>query len=152
MGKMFVIADLLQTPKDKIRREALDTHLTQKAEKRQPLCWFPSCNRDCKVWVREVRFDIGESGIPLEKATVDSSNYPGPVPGFCHSHIHCGPPLLAERVYFDHGVMQAGFRPSQWWVIFTDGTKQGGDCIQINPTPSIMPKLKEEYKVLDGIH
>lgn len=112
------------------QREALDQTLTEKAEIKADHCW--SCHeRKPIAWVREVQFDVMESAAEIDHASISSADYEGPVPGFCFACIADGPPRLARAVYYDQEQMQWGFRPSRWFCIFTDGTKQGGSCMEI---------------------
>ena len=132
------------TPPEKIRIEKLDGLLTAKAEQRDEECWSYGCTRRPCAWVREVRFDVKEELAGMHNATVTTRDYSGPVPGFCHGCIATGPAELAQRVYFSRPEMYWGFRPTRWFVIFTDGTKQGGSALEIDPK-QLQPKIVEEY-------
>ena len=46
--------------------------------------------------------------------------------------IATGPIALAEAVYKSRPEMQWGFQPNRWFVVFTDGSEQGGSCHQID--------------------
>jgi hypothetical protein len=109
--------------------------LQQRAEALHDVgCWHFGCSAAATVWVREVSFDFkGPEAAPERHAAVSSADYPGPVPGFCVGHLHDGPAMLAEAVYFDRPEMAWGVRPTRWWVSFTDGTRQGGDIRRIDP-------------------
>lgn len=132
------------TPPEKIALEKAEQVLTEKATDRQEFCW--KCGtRKAEHHVREVCFDFkGDKAEPIQHKAVSSGDYPGPVPGFCHFCVATAPPELAEAVYFDRPEMYWGVRPTRWFVVFTDGTKQGGSCLEINPTQA-MPKIIEEY-------
>lgn len=117
----------------KFAQEKLDEFLTIKAEDRQSECWDPNCSAYPVAWVREIQFDMLGDKAGINQNIVSSRDYVGPVPGFCSIHIATGPPQLAERVYWDQTEIYLGLRPRKWWVIFTDGTKQGGLCEVLNP-------------------
>ncbi len=130
---------------DKIALDRKDDLLTEKAEWRQPMCW-KDCGQHASVWVREVGFDFkGTKAAPIDHIAISSSDYPGPVPGFCHFCLGLGPEQLAERVYFDRPEMYWGVRPNRWFVVFTDGTRQGGLCIELHPDTQVLPKIVEEF-------
>jgi len=132
------------TPPEKIALGRKDAVLTAKAESRDETCWNHACARRATVWVREVTFDFkGERAEPVRHAAVSSADYPGPVPGFCAFHLGTGPAELAQAVYFSRPEMQWGVRPNRWFVSFTDGTKQGGMAVEIDPKQE-MPKIVEE--------
>lgn len=147
---MFVWApkDVLKprdlTPVEKIALERKDEFLTAKAETRAETCW--ECEtRKATVWVREVGYDFkGEKAAPVQHNSVSSSDYPGPVPGFCTFCLGVGPEHLAELVYFDRPEMYWGVRPNRWFVSFTDGTRQGGMVISIDPKGEL-PTIIEEH-------
>src|SRR4051812_10003571 len=81
------------TPPEKIALEKADVLLTEKAELRQEICW--ACDRPAYVWVREVCFDFkGDKAEAVQHRTVNTSDYPGPVPGFCHFCVATSPPEL----------------------------------------------------------
>lgn len=131
------------SPSEKIALEKKDEILTEKAEIRSDVCW--SCERPAYVWVREVCFDFkGDKAEPVQHTAVSSADYPGPVPGFCHFCVATAPPELAQAVYFDRPEMYWGVRPNRWFVVFTDGTKQGGNCIELDPVQE-MPKIIETH-------
>jgi len=132
------------TPPEKVALARKDDELQAKAESRASTCWQHGCARRATVWVREVSFDFkGERAEPVQHAAVSSSDYPGPVPGFCAFHLGTGPAELARAVYFDRPEMIWGVRPNRWFVSFTDGTKQGGMAVEIDPAQE-MPKIIEE--------
>jgi len=131
-------------PQEKIALERRDALLTQKAESREPTCWRHDCDRPATVWVREVSFDFkGERAEPLHHTAVSSADYSGPVPGFCRFHLGTGPSELAQAVYFSRPEMYWGVRPNRWFVSFTDGTKQGGAAVSIDPKQE-SPKIVQE--------
>jgi hypothetical protein len=117
----------------KFAQQTLDEYLTIKSEDRQTECWSPDCVAPPIAWVREIQFDMLGDKAGINQNIVSSRDYVGPVPGFCVKHIATGPPQLAERVYWDQTEISLGLRPRKWWVIFTDGTKQGGLCEVLNP-------------------
>lgn len=120
------------TPAEKIALDRKDALLTEKSQHRQEECWNYGCSRKAAVWVREVGFDFkGEKAAPIQHIAVSSSDYPGPVPGFCIYCLGSGPERLAEVVYFDRPEIAWGAVPTRWFVSFTDGTRQGGSCIQL---------------------
>lgn len=122
------------TPPEKIALERKDAVLTAKAESRATECWSYGCARAPVAWVREVSYDFkGDKAAPVRHSAISSGDYPGPVPGFCHGHLGTGPAELARTVYFDRPEMQWGARPNRWFVSFTDGTKQGGSVMEIDP-------------------
>lgn len=120
-------------PQEKLAQEQIDEVLTIKAEDRQEICWHLNCSKKASVWVREVQFDLKGDKMGVNNSIVSSRDYPGPIPGFCFGHITSGPQQLAEAVYWDRTEIYLGLRPRKWWVIFTDGTKQGGLCETLNP-------------------
>jgi len=117
----------------KLAQKKADEVLSLKSEERQESCWSSGCARKAVVWVREVQFDMRGDKVGINQHIASSGNYNGPVPGFCPMHIAEGPPKLAEVVYWDRTEVYLGLRPRKWWVIFTDGTKQGGLCEVLNP-------------------
>ena len=108
-------------------------------------CW--ACDRHPSAWVREVIFDIAESGDPDMKTAlvVNSDTYEGPVPGFCWLHLGTGPRELAEVVYNDSLIVAWGYRPARWFVVFTDGTRVQGRAIEIDPNPERAPITHDEH-------
>ena len=132
------------TPPEKIKREKIDKDLTEKSVVRDTNCWAFGCNHKAVSWVREVQFDFKQDlKNKIDHAVVSTRDYNGPVPGFCVGHLHNGPIQLAEKVYFSRQEMYFGLRPKRWWVIFTDGSKAGGLCQEIDPKQT-MPTIKEE--------
>jgi hypothetical protein len=132
-------------PLEKIALGVKDAYLTAKAESRQEGCWNHGCDRKAAIWVREVGFDFkGEKADALAHLAVSSSDYDGPVPGFCPWCLGVGPELLAEAVYFARPEMYWGVRPTRWFVSFTDGTKQGGSVLEIDPKQE-MPTIVEVH-------
>jgi hypothetical protein len=122
------------TPPEKIALGRKNDLLAAKAESRQAECWLWNCKRPASVWVREVSFDFkGGRAEPEQHAAVSSADYPGPVPGFCHGCLGHGPAELAQTVYFARPEMFWGVRPNRWFVSFTDGTRQGGEAVEIDP-------------------
>lgn len=132
------------TPQEKILLDRKHKMLGEKAESREPMCW-KECGRKATVWVREVGFDFkGEKAAGVQHVQISSADYPGPVPGFCTFCLGYGPKDLAERVYFDRPEIMWGATPTRWWVAFTDDTKQGGSCIELNERRGL-PIYKESY-------
>lgn len=125
--------DEYRTPRDKALQESVDSFLTTKSELRQQECWFFGCNKAPTIWVREIQFDMLGDKSGINQHVVSTRDYNGPIPGFCIAHIAAGPTQLAETVYWDRTEISLGLRPRKWWVIFTDGTKQGGLCEVLNP-------------------
>lgn len=131
------------TPPEKIKREKIDATLTEKAEVRDEICWAYGCKNKARVWAREVQFDFkSQMKHDIDHAVVSSRDYDGPIPGFCIGHVQRASEL-AERVYFSRNEMYWGLRPTRWWVIFTDGTKTGGLCTEIDPKQE-MPVVTDE--------
>lgn len=137
------------TAPEKIANEKLDSLLTIKAEIKAETCWEHDalgCNRKPAYWVREVQFDMKtDSKAKQDFRQVSSADYDGPVPGFCLGHIGSAPSRLAQAVYFARPEMHWGLKPRRWFVIFTDGTKQGGECVSLDPH-QIQPDFIEEFK------
>lgn len=119
--------------------------LNQRADQRAETCWQFGCTQKCHVWVREVGFDFkGDNAHPLGHIAVSSSDYDGPVPGFCRTCRNgTGPVKLAETVYFNREEMRWGVRPNRWIVAFTDDTLEVGSCIMIDPL-QLMPNMLME--------
>ena len=114
---------------DKQVERIIDTQ----SELRQDECWSAGCSIKPTVWVREVQFDLKGDKVGPDHRVVSTKDYGGPIPGFCFAHLAEGPAQLAEAVYWDRTEIYLGLRPLKWWVIFTDGTKQGGLCTVLNP-------------------
>lgn len=153
VGQFFRIASPdVEKPRDltgpeKAAQSLLDTFLTEKAEVRDDTCWSYGCTNRATVWVREVSFDFkGEKAAPIQHRAVTTADYPGPVPGFCTFCLGTGPEKLAEAVYFARPEMIWGVRPNRWFVSFTDGTKQGGMAIELDPTGNMPNMLIEGLK------
>lgn len=117
----------------KIAQQKVDEFLSLRSEDRQEECWCLGCKAKPIVWVREVQFDMRGEKIGINQHVVSTKDYDGPIPGFCAGHLGPGPTQLAETVYWDRTEISMGLRPLKWWVIFTDGTKQGGLCEVLNP-------------------
>lgn len=117
----------------KVAQQKIDELLTLKAEDRQTECWCDGCINKPSVWVREIQFDMRGDKVGINQHVVSTRDYDGPIPGFCLTHVAQGPAQLAEAVYWDRTEIYLGLRPRKWWVIFTDGTKQGGLCEVLNP-------------------
>jgi len=128
----------------KLRQEEIDKILTTKSDIRQNVCWSLGCENKSSVWVREIQFDMKGDKVGINQHVVSTSDYNGPVPGFCNAHIVLGPTELAEKVYWDKTEIYLGLRPRKWWVIFTDGTKQGGLCELLNPK-SLKPRTNDVH-------
>lgn len=135
-------ATKLERPEEKIAKEKRDKMFAEKAQHRSDTCYL--CNGTPMLWVNQVQFDMRHPDASVDQAVVDSSDYAGPVPGFCMGHLIEGPRHLAERVYADLPVIQWGLRPLRWWVVFTDGTKQGGQCQEFGSLTEI-PDHLEKY-------
>lgn len=134
------------TPREKIALDKKQKFLHEWADgQRQPDCWRYQCNRKATIWVVEVGFDFkGEKAAPIKHIAISSADYDGPVPGFCHFCLGSGPEELVEKIYFSRPEMYWGVRPTRWFVSFTDGTRQGGLCIQIDPKQTL-PTIIEEF-------
>lgn len=117
----------------KIIQDKIDQFLTIKSEDRQEECWCFGCRAKPIAWVREIQFDMLGDKAGINNHIVSTRDYEGPVPGFCPAHVANGPAQIAEAVYWDRTEISLGLRPRKWWVIFTDGTKQGGLCEVLNP-------------------
>lgn len=117
----------------KIAQQKIDDFLTERSEDRQTECWCNGCQNRPTAWVREIQFDMRGDKVGINQHVVSTRDYEGPIPGFCIGHVASGPAELAERVYWDRTEIYLGLRPRKWWVIFTDGTKQGGLCEVLNP-------------------
>lgn len=135
------------TPKEKIAREKYDRLLTEKSVHKSTECWMKTldgCTGTPIAHAREVQFDLKNDRANIDHSHVSTGDYEGPVPGFCMRHIASAPPMLAQAVYFSRAEMYWGLRPKRWFVVFTDGTKQGGSCMEIDPKQE-SPIVKEEY-------
>lgn len=117
----------------KFAQQRNDEILSIKSEHRQEDCWMFGCSNKASIWVREIQFDLRGEKVGINQHVVSTKDYDGPIPGFCHSHLGSAPAQLAENVYWDRTEIYLGLRPLKWWVIFTDGTKQGGLCEVLNP-------------------
>lgn len=137
------------TPQEKIVAAKLDKFLVEKSMLQDELCWCEDCTKQARVWAREVQFDMKEGKAEANFRQVSSADYSGPVPGFCLGHIGTGPAQLAQAVYFSREEMKWGLKPKRWFVIFTDGSKQGGDCLQLDPK-QIQPTIVEEFRESNG--
>lgn len=139
MGNMFVWVrpDEAPTPPEKIAREKKDDVLTEKASVRDDHCWAYGCDRYPLKWVREIQFDVYNQDNRIDKATVSSEDYLGPIPGFCFGHLAHGPADLAKAVYYDRDEIVWGFRPERYVVIFTDGTMEIGQTVSIVPNDPV---------------
>lgn len=136
---------------EKIANEKLDKLLTEKSELRDETCWCNGCPKSAAFWVREVQFDMkNDKAVAGNFRQVTSADYNSPVPGFCIGHIGSGPPELAQAVYFNRAEMNWGLKPKRWFVIFTDGTKQGGECVAIDPLQR-QPEFVEEFTTKEPI-
>jgi hypothetical protein len=139
------------TPVEKAALEAKHALLAQKAESRQEECWRYDCTRKASIWVREVGYDFkGEKADPVQHVAVSSSDYDGPVPGFCTFCLGSGPEEMAQEIYFSRPEMYWGVRPNRWFVTFTDGTRQGGMVIALDPKTQTLPTIIEEH--ISGNH
>lgn len=117
----------------KIAQKKVDELLSIKSEDRQSSCWCYDCKSKPTVWVREIQFDMRGDKVGINQHVVSTRDYDGPIPGFCFAHLVDGPSQLVEVIYWDRTEIYLGLRPRKWWVIFTDGTKQGGLCEVLNP-------------------
>lgn len=132
---------------DKIALDSKQKLLHEWADaQRQDMCWA-DCGRKASIWVVEVGYDFkGEKAAPVDHIAISSADYTGhPVPGFCHYCLGRGPEQLAEAVYFNRPEMYWGVRPNRWFVTFTDGTRQGGLCVELHPNTQVLPKIHEEF-------
>lgn len=131
------------TPIEKFALDRKDKELTLKADWRSTICWAWGCNRPPTDFVREVGFDFkGDKAAALDHITISSADYPGPVPGFCIPHTYSGEPMqLVEKVYWDRPEIQWGAKPTRWWLVFTNGIKLGGSCLEIDPL-QLAPDVK----------
>jgi hypothetical protein len=133
------------TAPEKIALEKKDAILAEKAQTRQEFCWRPGCDHKAYIWVHEVGFDFkGDKADPVQHTTISSGDYEGPVPGFCLGCAAYGPSELAQSVYFDRPEMFWGVRPTRWFVVFTDGSRQGDQIVSIDPKQEL-PTIKEEF-------
>lgn len=132
-----------KTPAKKIALEKLDAELTLKAEEREPTCWSYGCDRAAHKWVREIQFDIKGSKVGADNAVVSTRDLGGPAPGFCFGHDAAGPMALAEAVYHMKEEFKWGLPVTRWWVIYTDGTKTGGEVHALNLGPGYV--VKDEH-------
>lgn len=121
------------SPQEKIAADRHKRLIADKAMSRQIECWCYLCQKPATIWVAEVCFDFkGDKAEPVRHAQISSGDFDGPVPGFCHFCLGTGPSELAEAVYFSKTEIQLGVTPTRWFVVFTDGTKQGGSCVELN--------------------
>lgn len=135
------------TPTEKIVNERFEDVLTEKAVARANRCWEHEalgCTHTPIAHVHEVQFDLKEDKAKPLFRQVSTADYDGPVPGFCIGHLSSGPARLAEAVYFSRPEMQWGLKPRRWFVIFTDGSKTGGECLYLDPK-QLQPEFKEEF-------
>jgi hypothetical protein len=125
--------DEYKTPERISIDRKVDRIIDEQSQLRQDVCWCDDCVMRPTAWVREVQFDLKGDKTGPDHRVVSTKDYGGPIPGFCFAHISEGPAQLAEVVYWDRTEISLGLRPLKWWVIFTDGTKQGGLCTILNP-------------------
>lgn len=134
------IATRAMTPKERIQRQRHDAQLAAKATAREEKCWRHTvgCKGKAITHVAAVEFDMKADGEPTGSAFISTNDYPGPVPGFCLACQSRGPQDLAQAVFVSRPEMQWGFKPRRWFVLFTDGTQQGGlvEEIDIIGTPT----------------
>ena len=133
-----------KTPERQKIQSQVEQILDIKSQQRQEECWCEGCTLKPHVWVREVQFDMKGDKLGPGHHVVSTKDYDGPVPGFCFVHIAEGPAQLAEVVYWDRTEISLGLRPLKWWVIFTDGTKQGGLCEVLNPN-NLKPTTQDSH-------
>lgn len=127
---------------EKIANEERDKLIAEKAQIRSTQCWCWDCDKPAAYWVKVVQFDLRHPDARVDSASVDSSDYDGPIPGFCWAH-ESRVSELAQAVYASRPEMQWGFRPTRWFAIFTDGTKVGGETLSIAPEPAT-PTVTDE--------
>ena len=135
-----------QAPWRKIVQQRNDELLTELSDVRETHCWL--CDRPPHTWVREVVYDLGQhEDEPIRKTAlaVDSTHFSGPVPGFCYAHLGNGPRELAELIYNAHDVVAWGFRPTRWFVMFTDGWMARGSTLEIDIDPTRKPQTKDTH-------
>lgn len=128
------VATRQMTPAEKLQRQRQDALLAAKAVVRDTMCWRSSvgCKGRAMTHVAAVEFDLKAPNEPRGHAFIDTSDYPGAVPGFCVGCIGTGPQDLAQAVFMSRPEMQWGFKPTRWFVLFTDGSSQGGDVKEID--------------------
>lgn len=132
------------TPREKIAIEKIQKEITLKSMTRELTCWCLQCDRDAVTWVREVQFDLKNDKIGNDQAIIDTSDYSGPIPGFCRVHDVIGPKQLAETIYSVREEFKWGAPASRWFVVFTDGTKQGGQ-IKVLDIPKGIWEIKDSH-------
>lgn len=115
------------SPEQKLAREKDDAKLTERTQRRDIVCWSYGCTNAPRLWVREIQFDIKSDKVGADNAIVNTRDTEGPVPGFCLVHEVVGSKQLAEAVYLTRKEFQWGAPANRWFVIFTDGSKIGGD-------------------------
>lgn len=133
------------SPAEKLQRQRHDAVLAAKAVVRDANCWRSTvgCRGKAHTHVAAVEFDLKADDQPRGHAFIDTSEYPGAVPGFCIGCMGHGPRDLAQAVFVTRPEAKWGFKPKRWFVLFTDGTVQGGDVEEIDILGT--PTFIEEY-------
>lgn len=123
--------DVEVSPAHKLAHDRLYRQLAGAAMGRQEHCWMREA-RGCQgtpiLHVQEVGLDMREQGARSRVALLSSKDLKGPVPGFCVGCMATAPAMLAEAVYSMRRETQFGVKPRRWFIRFTDGTSQVGEC------------------------
>ena len=126
--------DVELAPKHKLAHDRYNVELAEKAQIRQAHCWMRDAT-GCKgapiVHVQEVGFDLRAPDSSVKVAMISSKDMTGPVPGFCAGCLASAPPMLAEAIYVTRPEMRFGFKPTRWFIRFTDGSGRAGSCSSI---------------------
>ncbi len=126
--------DIELAPKHKLAHDRYNVELAEKAQVRQQTCWMldaTGCKGSPVVHVREVGFDLRAPDSSVKVAMISSKDMTGPVPGFCSGCLASGPSMLAEAVYNMRPGMRFGFKPTRWFIRFTDGSSRAAPCQSI---------------------
>jgi len=123
--------DVEVSPAHKLAHDRMNRELASAAMNRQQHCWMREA-RNCQgtpiLHVQEVGFDMRDRDAKSRVALLSSKDLKGPVPGFCVGCVATAPAMLAEAVYSSRREMRFGLKPKRWFVRFTDGTSQVGEC------------------------
>lgn len=104
----------------KIREQEIEKVINDHTEQRTLRCISEGCGSLAHVWVRDVRFFIGDDQI------LSSAGLGGDLPGFCFKHEGEFAPILAEWVFNNDPAMSIGVQPDRWEIRYTDGTRRAG--------------------------